>query len=273
VVLGAGEVLEQVPVRLRRDDAQVEAETVVRDHRRLRVALRDDVGDPEQLREVVDQRRCVGGGGDDVQVAEGLAAAAHRARLGDLHRRRVLAQHRDDGEHRRQPLAQEPARLARVLRRLRQRLEDLLLALRAEARERPQPLLLGRGLELVERRHAELLPDPPRRLRAEPRQAHELHDLGRDDRLPLRERLHLAELDHLDDLLLDRLADPGQALRLPLERHLRDRASGLADAGRGAAVGEHAERVLALELAQVGEQVELVGELVVPRQGGGHFSR
>ena len=61
---------------------------------------------------------------------------------------------------------------------------------------------------------------------------------------------------------------PEQALRLPLERELRDRAARLADPRRRAAVGEDAEGVLALELAQVGQQLELVGELVVPRQGG-----
>ena len=81
---------------------------------------------------------------------------------------------------------------------------------------------------------------------------------------------HLARLDDLDDLLLDRLADPGQLLRLALERELRDRAAGLADARRRAAVGEDAEGVLALELDQVGEQLELLGELVVPRQGRSH---
>ena len=86
-------------------------------------------------------------------------------------------------------------------------------------------------------------------LRPEPRQVHELHDLRRDDRLALGERLHLAELDDLDDLLLDRLADPRQVLRLAVERELRDRAAGLADAPGCAPVGEDAERVLALELA------------------------
>src|SRR5207302_4181720 len=49
VLLRAREVLEQVAVRLRRDDAQVEAQAVVRDDRRLRVALRGDLGDPAQL--------------------------------------------------------------------------------------------------------------------------------------------------------------------------------------------------------------------------------
>ena len=49
VLLRAGEVLEQVPVRLGRDDAQVEAEPVGGDDRRLRVAVRGDLLHPRQL--------------------------------------------------------------------------------------------------------------------------------------------------------------------------------------------------------------------------------
>ena len=268
VLLRAGEVLEQVAVRLGWDDAEVEAEPVVRDHRRLRVALRDDVRDPVELREVVDQRRRVGRGSDDVEVAERLTAAANRAGLGDLHGCWMLAENRDDGEHGRQSLPEEPARLARVFRRLGERLQDLRLGRRAEAGKGAHSLALGRGLQLVQGRHPELLPDPARRLRAEPRQPHELDDLLGDQRLPLGQRLHLAELDHLDDLALDRGADPAQALRFAVERELRNRPAGLANPRRRAAVGEHPERALSLELAQIGQQLELIRQLVVPRQGG-----
>ena len=83
--------------------------------------------------------------------------------------------------------------------------------------------------------------------------------------LLLRQRLDLADLDDLDDLLLDRLADALQLLRAPVERELRDRAGGLAHPRRRAAVGDDAERVLALELEQVREEVELVGDVGVPR--------
>ena len=79
-------------------------------------------------------------------------------------------------------------------------------------------------------------------------------------------RLDLPGLDDLDDLLLDRLADALQLLRPPVERELRDRARGLAHPRRGAAVGEHAERLGALELEQVGEQVELVRDIGVARE-------
>ena len=66
---------------------------------------------------------------------------------------------------------------------------------------------------------------------------------------------------------------PESSFALPVERQLRDRAAGLADAGRSAAVGEHPEGVLALELAQVGQQLELLCELVVPRQRRSHRQR
>ena len=80
--------------------------------------------------------------------------------------------------------------------------------------------------------------------------------------LALGQRVDLAVLDHLDDLLLDRLADPLQLLRAPVERELGDRAPRLADPRRGPAVGGDPEPVGALELHQVGEQLELRRERV-----------
>ena len=73
----------------------------------------------------------------------------------------------------------------------------------------------------------------------------------------------LADLDDLDDLLLDRLADALQLLRAPVERELGDRGRRLAHARGRAAVGDDPERVLPLELEQVGEELELVRDLRV----------
>ncbi len=135
VLLRAREVLEQVAVALRRHDAQVEAEPLVGDDRRLRLPSGHDLGHPRERREVSDKRRRVGRGGDQVEVAKRLLATADAARLGDLQRSGVLAQLRGDGEHRRQPGAQQPPALA--LLRLGgagpQRGQDLLLAPRPEA--------------------------------------------------------------------------------------------------------------------------------------------
>jgi hypothetical protein len=90
VILRAGEVLEEVAVALRRHDAQVEAQALVRDDGRLRRPERGHVGHPPEVREVLGEGGRILRGGDDVEVAEGLAAAAHRPRLRDLLGRGVL---------------------------------------------------------------------------------------------------------------------------------------------------------------------------------------
>ena len=88
---------------------------------------------------------------------------------------------------------------------------------------------------------------------------------GGTPRLLLRQRLDLADLDDLDDLLLDRLADALQLLRATVERELRDRGRRLAHARRSAAVRDDAEGVLPLELEQVAEELDLVRDLGVLR--------
>ena len=91
--------------------------------------------------------------------------SADAARLRDEVDPWVLAQGFDDGQDRRQPLAEQgPPRLRGGLGR--ERREDPLLRLRAQAGEPAKPLLLRGGLELDERGHAELLPDPRGGLRA-----------------------------------------------------------------------------------------------------------
>src|SRR5581483_3857357 len=104
----------------------------------------------------------------------------------------------------------------------RERLQDLLLALRAEACKRAETLCFRGLLQAGERVDPELTPDAGRGLRAEPWKVHEGDDVGRDERAPLRERVDVAGLDDLDDLLLDRLADALQLLRASVERQLRD---------------------------------------------------
>ena len=263
VVLRAGEVLQEVPERLRRDDAQVEAEPFARDDRRLRVALRRDVGDPPQACELLRQLGGIGRARDDVEVAERLLPPPHRPGLGDRDRRRQLAQRSDYRLHLGQAATEQVAVGLRALGLVRERGEDLLLALRPEPRKRPQPLRLGRRLELVERLDAELVPDAGGGLRAETRQLHEEDDLGRDAGLLLRQRLDLADLDDLDDLLLDRLADSLQLLRPTAERELGNGARRLAHTRGRAAVGDDPERVLPLELEQVPEELDLVRDLGV----------
>ncbi len=182
----------------------------------------------------------------------------------------MLAEDGDDREHGRQPVAEQPPVARDGLRG--EGGEHLLLHLRPEARERPQPLGLGGRAQPLERVDAELLPDPCRGLRPEPRQPHELDEPGRNLALLPRQCLDLAAVDDLDDLLLDRPADPLELLRAALERELRDRAARLPDPVRGPPVGEHAKGLGTVELHQVGEEVELGRDVRVARQRGRHRS-
>ena len=263
--LGAGEVLEQVAVRLGRHDAEVEPQALVGDDRRLRVPLRHDLLDPGELGEVLRQRGRVAGRGDDVEVSHLLLEAAHAARLAHLVGRGMLAKNGDDSPHRRQR-ATEQRLLLDLLPRRRKRAQDVLLGLRAETGERAQLLGLGGLFQVLDRRDVQLLPDAPGGLRSEAGEAHELDDVRRDALLPFGERLDLAVVDDLHDLLLDRLADPRQLLRLALDGELSDRAAGLSNSLSGAPIGQRAELVASLQLEKVGQQVELVGDLGVLRK-------
>src|SRR5262249_55881419 len=54
------------------------------------------------------------------------------------------------------------------------------------------------------------------------------------------------------------------------ERHLGDRSGRLADPSRRPAIRDHAEALLPEELREIGQEVELVGELCIPGQRRGH---
>ena len=182
------------------------------DHRRLRVAARDDLGDPVAVAERGDERRRVARRRDEVEVAHRLAAPADAARLGDGEsppgarraRRRRAARPEAPVASRRRSSASSPTPASSAFR--------IFSSLRAPIpeRSRSRPALGGR-LQPVERRDPELRPDPRRRLRADSGKPQEVDDTGRHEAASLRERVHLAVLDDLDDLVLDRLADPRAA--------------------------------------------------------------
>ena len=117
------------------------------------------------------QRGRIGRGRDHVEIAERLAAAARAPGVRDVDRGGMRAERLDDLAHDGQPLPEQAAPGLVAALALGERLQDLRLRRGTHARERPQLLALGRGLQLGERRDAELAPDPRRRLRAEARAA------------------------------------------------------------------------------------------------------
>ena len=125
-----------------------------------------------------------------------------------------------------------------------------------------RPVARG-GLEVGERRDVELLPELARRLRAESGEAHDLDQALGHAPAQLLERRHRAGLAQLGDLRRDRVADVVELGQAALLGQRPDRLGGLAEALRRPAVGEHAVDDGAVQLVEVAEQVEQVGDLGV----------
>jgi hypothetical protein len=125
--------------------------------------------------------------------------------------------------------------------------------------------VFGRLAQLVEAGDVELVVELAHGLCPEPRDSGDLDQRGGELRLQLRGGGDLAGLDERDDLLLERVADPGQARGLAGDREIANRDRALADHPRRLLVGDHAEAVGAIELVEDPELDQGVGDLGVSR--------
>ena len=145
VLLRAGEVLEQVAVALRRDDAEIEPEPLLGDHRRLGVAVGDDLEHPRQRRRSARSAR-PGRWRSRSRRGRGTSRAGG-ARCPPRRRRRAAGCARerlDHLAHDRQAVAEQAApRLARRPAPSASAFRIFSSVRRAEARERAQPLSLA----------------------------------------------------------------------------------------------------------------------------------
>ena len=115
-------------------------------------------------------------------------------------------------------------------------LENVLLELRAKALEPADPLILGRGSELLEARHPELVVEAPRRLRPNAGNPRDLDQGRRKPALELRRRRDLTFVEKREHLLLERPAHPGQLGDRP------SRASSSTDTGLWRTLGPPLDR-------------------------------
>ena len=267
VLLGAREVLQDVAELVGLDDPQVDRHARVRagaggvvPGRRARL---DDV----EVGEHGGQGACVRRGGDDVEVLDRVGAAARRAGQLDAIAGRVGAQRLDDALGDGQRLVEQNARARLLVDPGGEGLEHRLLELGAEAAQAAQALGLGRGPQVLQRRDAEVLVEPPRALGAQPGEAREIHEPGRELGPQLLDRGDLARLEQRVDLLLQRPPDPGQLGHPAVAGQRRDRGRRLADRLGRVAVGEDPVDHGAVELVEVGELVEEGGDRGVGRVG------
>ena len=150
-------------------------------------------------------QRLRGAGGEDVEIAAGLAAAPEAADRRDVGVGRVLAERVEEGGGRLVRFGHQPA--ARRARAFLERLEDEGFLLRAHALEVAQASLARRALEVVERADAELVVEHRDGLRPDALKAEQVEDGRRE---LLQQALMVGDgagLDELGNLGVEVLAD------------------------------------------------------------------
>ena len=266
----AREVLHQVAEGLRRGSAKLDNHAAVRLDRGLVGSPRDDPLDggvlAERLRELVR----TDGRSSEVDVVNQLSAAPQSADdLDALHPGRggeVARQELGDGQS---PPDADP-RPAQGLARPGELLGEHRLGLLAEPGHRAHAAVLDRGRELLQVGHAQLMPEGQRALRTDARERGDRREALRHAGLQLLEGGDAAGVRQLDDLRLEGGADVRQLDRRALPRELGHRSVGAADAARAAPIGQDAVADRALDLEQVGEQIERRRHLGVGRQARRH---
>ena len=269
VLLRAGEVLEQVAVATR---AGRRAGRSAGRRARRTVAFvspsRDDLHDPRQLREPLGQGGRVGGGRDDVEVAERLACAGAREPASETRSAAAMRAQRLDDRGTAGSAAAEQRPVARVRPSPPRRAPAGRFSSTSRRARRASGAAAARR---PSRSSASVVTPSSFQIRAAvfgPRPGRRMKRRLRAGSPPCASSsaCDLAVVDDLDDLLLDRLADPRELLRLALERRAPRPSPAVSRIALAARRYAGRGRPLALELEQVAEQVELRRDVGVPRK-------
>jgi hypothetical protein len=235
------------------------------------VAARDLALDGRVRREGVLQLGGPVSRGDQVDVVHALAAAAQAAGHLDAGARDRRAQVARDLLGDGQGAADRHAVVVGLGRGLaRQLRREAGLGRGAEPGDLAHPPVRERGGEVVDARDPERLPQGDRPLGPDALEAGDRREADRHPVAELGQRRDVAGLDQLDDLGLERGADVRQLDGAPRHRHLRHRVGGRDDARRGPPIGQHPVPDGPVELEQIADQAEAVGDLAIGRQAIGH---
>ena len=277
MVARPGQVLQQVAEHAGRRRPQLDPRPVVCQGRCPGVAAGLDVGHPFAGQERLDSGDPVGHRRHQVDVlgrvrvaakaAGDLAALDGRARpqlLGDPLRERAQARPRDPRPRRRGAVGEA--------------LQDQLLGALAKSGELAHLAAAGGGQDVVQRREAEVVEDPPSGLGADAVDPHHRHDPGRVAGDELVQRLDMPAGEELGHLRGDRVADRRQARQPSLLGEPGSRVGRLTNRAGRPPVGEHPVDDGPLQLQQVAHQLQALRDLGVGLGGrhrlmiGGAFS-
>ena len=257
VRLRAGRPQELRAEPLARRDDELDRDALDRDAGRAVARPLEHGHDLGQALEFVQQRLRPVRAGDDREpfggVLESPRVACHLGakRVGDRLRQ-------DPGA-----VQQQATRRSRPLG-CTQRLDQLPLGLRTDSRHLLQAPSLGCLAELVERRDPERPADLDASFGADPEQATEADQLGRQAPLELDELLDVARLDEFAQPSFDSRPDSAQLPGPPGAHELRHRCGRRADHLRRAPVRPHGVVLRVGELEQSREGFESVGQSCVP---------
>ena len=247
VRLRPGEVLHRRPQAVAWHQPQVGLESAPEQHAGLRLAVREDAFHQHVAGEAIHQRRRRAGG-EDVDVAAGVAAPAQAADDVNRNAGSVRPEDVDEGARGLVRLARQSA--AAEIRPLLEGLQDEGLLLRPHALDLAQPAVARRRFELFERADAELPVEKRHGLRADALQVQQVEDGRRELPQQFLVIRHAAGLDQFPDARVEVLADSRD--REPFGwRQIGDTYRRVRDRLRGVAIRADLERVLGLDLEQV----------------------
>ncbi|MNY02699.1 hypothetical protein D3C86_1352810 [compost metagenome] len=259
VLLGAGEVLEGRPPRLGRHHPDIHLELRVGQDGGLGRPSEQDLLDQRQGRQVVEDGVGVVRGDQQVDVPDGLLAAADAARWLHFLDGGMLAQ--QIGQSVRKRPCDEERKAQGALGDAAGLLEHLLLGTLAHAGQVAQVMGLRLTDELGDALDLETFRDELGALGAEARHLAEGDRSDGHFTLEFAQVLALAVLEEIRDLAGDRLADPMDFLEAPLLPVVGDVIAHGPDGASSRLVGADPEAIAALQFQQACN----------PEQQGSHF--
>jgi hypothetical protein len=254
VRFGTGEVVQRGAKRDRWNHPEIHLQATIEHHGASRRSLRLHLFHAAVRGESCDDGVWPGGRDENVNIADRILPAAVAAGHLEARYGRTRFQMSEQRLHIGISLVEAPPSGMSVKRG--NPVEDLLFGGVFDARQCAKPSAFRGGFKFVERRHAQLAVDLLGSLRTQAGNAQHLHKPFRDLSRELLQQGQCARFEDRADLAGEVGTDPGQLVEPTFGRHRCGWHRQCFNRARCCAVRPYAERVLALNLEQVGDLLE-----------------